>query len=366
MLPVGPMTTPVIYILVIINFLTSISSSLINFCFIAGILTKKKLVTPTNLFVVSLSVSDFLVGILSQPLFFAHLLVNRWTVRNCALASVSFYTVSLFCGVSGLCLPAISLDRYIRMKKLQYYRKYVTIKRVVMVIIAIWINAALIVLMPMVGIPHYIYWITTISCLGAISIVMSIAYASLIIGLKRSTIVKVKPVNNQRKPSFTSMNSGTTAGPATTIATTAAPATTTITQTTAATTEPMTATSADPTPETTIVPAVPNTSMGYSTLKSERMLAKDEKRQMRITITVALLVVLVIASWTPCLLSGLIWSLGLPESNKDSKVITIHYFSILIGVASSSVNPLLYCWRIREVRKAALDIFQKILTFQLC
>eukprot|EP00112_Aurelia_sp_Birch-Aquarium-sp1_P014399 Seg3105.1 transcript_id=Seg3105.1/GoldUCD/mRNA.D3Y31 product="Sphingosine 1-phosphate receptor 3" protein_id=Seg3105.1/GoldUCD/D3Y31 len=248
---------------------------------------------------------------------------------------------------------------------------------------------------------------------------MSVAYASLIIELTKPSLVRVKPINSLRRPSLTTMHSGTTNWPSIAEPTTAAPATTTnIALTAAATTESTTATARKPTtvststlsavatntqptivttntvpavatkaeptavatttePSTEVTttspavatnaePTVATTTTDYSTLKSERMLAKDERRQMRITITVAILVVVVIASWTPCFISGLLFALDLPESNKDGKIITIHYFSIMIGVASSCVNPLLYCWRIREVRKAALDIFRKIVTFKLC
>ena len=321
---VWPMSTAAMGVLVTTNILTALTNILINFCFIAGILSKERLITPTNLFVVSLAVSDLLVGFISQPLMCAHLLVNRPTVRNCAIAYCSFYSIGIFCGASGLCLPVISLDRYVRMKKLQYYTKYVTKQRVVIVIAMLWINALVIAFLPFYGVPHYIFYSMLMAYLGIISIVMSIAYASVIIRSARPR-VHAKPINRRQTASLHRTNSATI---------------------------------------TTI--SMATTSTHASVSESEQRLAADNSRQLRITITVAILVAVVIISWTPCFISGLIWALGIPSSDKDSTIVATHYISVTIGFASSSVNPLLYCWRIREVRKAALDILRNTLKFKTC
>eukprot|EP00112_Aurelia_sp_Birch-Aquarium-sp1_P015706 Seg3505.3 transcript_id=Seg3505.3/GoldUCD/mRNA.D3Y31 product="Beta-3 adrenergic receptor" protein_id=Seg3505.3/GoldUCD/D3Y31 len=321
---VWPMSMAAIGVLVTTNILTAVTSILINVCFIAGILSKERLITPTNLFVVSLAVSDLLVGLISQPMMCAHLLVNRMTVRSCAIAYCSFYSLGIFCGASGLCLPVISLDRYIRMKKLQHYTRYVTKERVVIVIAILWINALVVAFLPLYGVPHRIFYSMLIVYLGTISIVMSIAYASVIIRSKASR-VHAKPINTKQTTSSHRTSSATI---------------------------------------TTISMAATSTHVSVS--ESAQRLATDNSRQLRITVTVAMLVAVAILSWTPCFISGLIWALGIPSSNKSSTMVAIHYFSVTIGFASSSVNPLLYCWRIREVRKAALDILRNVLKPKIC
>eukprot|EP00112_Aurelia_sp_Birch-Aquarium-sp1_P015707 Seg3505.2 transcript_id=Seg3505.2/GoldUCD/mRNA.D3Y31 product="Beta-1 adrenergic receptor" protein_id=Seg3505.2/GoldUCD/D3Y31 len=331
---VWPMSTAAIYTLVTINILTAITSILINYCFIAGILSKKELITPTNLFVVTLAVSDLLVGLISQPMLCAHLLVNRMTVRSYAIAFCSFYSLGVFCGASGNCLPVISLDRYIRIKKLQHYTKYVTIKRVVIVIVAVWINAVVTAFLPLYGVSKFAFYIIIIIGISIIAIVMSFAYFSMIRHLAKAQL-KVRPII-QQAPTSTHMNTVVTTNFVTARGPTSTP----------------TATSA--------------TLMDYPASTCERRRAKDISRQLRITITVAILVAVVIVSWLPCFFSGLIRSLNVPVFDKDSKKVTMHYVTVTIGFVSSSVNPLLYCWRIKNVRKAALDMFRKTVTFKVC
>ena len=198
------MAPSLIYLLVVTNAVTAITSVMINFCFIKGIFSKERLITPTNLFVVSLAVSDFLVGLISQPLMCVHLLVNRSTVRSCGLAYSTYFALGIFCGVSGLCLPVISLDRYIRMKKLQYYTRFVTKRRVVIVILALWINAIVMAFSPLYGVPRHIFYSVLIVYLCVISIVMSIAYASVIIRSTRS-LVRIGPISTPQAPTSSSM-----------------------------------------------------------------------------------------------------------------------------------------------------------------
>eukprot|EP00112_Aurelia_sp_Birch-Aquarium-sp1_P020230 Seg517.1 transcript_id=Seg517.1/GoldUCD/mRNA.D3Y31 product="5-hydroxytryptamine receptor 1E" protein_id=Seg517.1/GoldUCD/D3Y31 len=324
------MASPVIYILVIINAVTSVTNVLINFCFIKGIFSKERLKTPTNLFVVSLAVSDFLVGLISQPLMCVHLLLNRSTIRSCAIAYLTYFALGIFCGVSGLFLPVISLDRFIRMRKLQYYTKYVTKRRAVIVILAIWANAIAMALSPLYNVPRDFFYGVLLAYLCIISIIMSFSYTFVI----TKSIKAIGPMKKRQRTSLTSMNSvGTT--------TTVAPATMTTTSTTA------------------------TTPTNHRVLRSEWR-PTAESMQLRITITVAILVAVVIVSWVPCFIVGIIWASDIPASDENSVIVTMRYLTITIGFASSSVNPLLYCWRIRDVRKAALATFRSIFRCKIC
>ena len=333
--PVWPMSKSAIYMLVTINVLTAVTSVLINFCFIGGILRKGQHKTPTKIFLVSLSVSGFFVGLISQPVMCANLLLNRSTIHSCTVTNSSFVALAIFCGASLNCLPALSFDRYIRVKKLQYYTKYVTRKRVVIVITMLWINAVVVAFLPMYGAPNFIFYYVVIVCHSINAVVMLFAYVLMITRLAMAR-VKVRPINTQIGSTSTSMNSVTVAAAMATAATTATAAT-----------------------ATTI-------SLEDVLSRFERRRAKAISRQLRITSTIAILVAVVIVSWMPYFVTGLMWSLNVPSSDKDSVLVTMFYVSVTIGFVSSSINPFLYCWRIRNVRKAALAIFRKRFMFKVC
>jgi len=290
-------------VLVTLNILTSLSSVIINSCFVAGILSNKALMTPTNLLVGSLSLSDGLVGLFTQPLFSAHLLVNRSRTQSCMLAYVSIITLGAFCGASGLCLPIISLDRCIRMEKLSFYRLYVTKKRVLCVLCFIWANALVMAFMPVYGIPQTAFYSMLIACLGIIIIIMIGSYFRTIRKSKRQ-LVRVKPKNSEND-SKTDCN------------------------------------------------------VAFE-LKNKLPSASELSRQMHVTITVAYLVVVAIISWMPGFIVSLIWAMGLPSSNDDKIIVTTHYVLITFGFMASTINPLLYCWRIREVRKATIGVLRRV------
>ena len=288
-------------LLVGLNIITSISSIVINSCFIAGIASSKSLMTPTNLLVGSLSLSDFLVGLITQPLFSAHLLVNRYETQNCMLAYSSFVVLGTFCGASGLCLPIISLDRCIRMAKLSFYREHVTRKRVIGVVCFLWIYAACLAFMPVYGIPKPAFYAMLIGYLSVIIVIMTASYI-YIVRKSRRTLVRVGPKNTEH-------DSGD--GP------------------------------------------------GHLKMKSQT--PNEISRQMQVTVTVTYLISVAIISWFPGFIASLIWAMGLPSSDGNNTIVTSHYVLITFGFMASTVNPLLYCWRIRDVRKATMGVVRKIL-----
>ena len=151
---------------------------------------------------------------------------------------------------------------------------------------------------------------------------MSAAYALLIRSLKRSCIIAVQPMGTKQESISSNMNN-------------------------------------------TIITVAATSSTDATMSKIQRRLAVDNVRQLHITSTVAILVAVVLVSWTPCFISGLVWALDISASNKDSTKVTMHYLSLTIGFASLLANPFLYCWRIGKVRRAAIDVFRNIVTLKI-
>ena len=88
----------------------------------------------------SLAVSDVGVGLLVQP-FYTSLLV-KWLQENnpgCSTYMAFYIVASLFCAASFLGVVAVSLDRFLAIHLHLRYQELVTHKRVVAVVISIWV-----------------------------------------------------------------------------------------------------------------------------------------------------------------------------------------------------------------------------------
>ena len=117
----------------------------------------------------SLAVSDLGVGLLVQP-FFIGLLV-KWLQRdNSTDATCTTFDLmmGLFSGASFVGVVALSVDRFLVIHLHLRYQELVTHKRVVVLVIAIWISSALLsvvnLLVPM-NVAYLAFAITGILCL---------------------------------------------------------------------------------------------------------------------------------------------------------------------------------------------------------
>ena len=371
--PVSAMDDTTIYSLVAINICTALLTVLVNYCFITGILTSPTLHTPTNIFIVSLSVSDFLVGLIVQPLACVMMLMHISGNSHCVLEYLVFISLSIFCGASGLCVPVISLDRYIRMKKLQYYMKYVNKKRACLAIGCIWANALAFAFAPFYGIPQDVFYITLMVYLFGCTVIMAVAYKSVV---QRSVVLGSRRLKTHKKHNIiytrkTALDDGgqtdsghfgadslqqpATLNPDTSTHNPNCLKTRTKLSASDVNTESSDALSSE------IVQRIDAMPLDSSVNPEERKClgSNENSRQVRITVTVCLLVAVIIVSWMPTFVFSLIWSLDKKRMNSNELVVTLHYIALTFGFSCSCVNPLLYCSRIREVRKSATNVFWK-------
>ena len=136
---------------------------------------KTSLPKPLKTLLLSLAVSDLGVGFLVQP-FYVSLLV-KWSLTadpGCAVYKVfitmmSFFSLSSFFGIA-----AISVDRFLAIHLHLRYQELVTHKRVVAVVISIWLLSAFLSIMPFwspVEVNSVIFTIVAASCFVSITIV---------------------------------------------------------------------------------------------------------------------------------------------------------------------------------------------------
>ncbi|XP_037824928.1 octopamine receptor beta-3R isoform X1 [Lucilia sericata] len=112
----------------------------------------------SNMFICSLAVSDFIVG-LSLPYHLAFYLGSNWG-RVHELCLIRFFLIIFACCVSILTLIAISIDRYIAIVYPLHYRRYMT-RRVAICIIAFnWSIGATVATVPM----FWNNWNTAFQC----------------------------------------------------------------------------------------------------------------------------------------------------------------------------------------------------------
>ncbi|VDI17283.1 muscarinic acetylcholine receptor M3 [Mytilus galloprovincialis] len=102
----------------------------------------KKLRILNNYFLASLSVADFAIGLISMPLYTVYVVLGYWPFSSlpCDLWLSMDYVMS---NSSALHLVIICVDRYFSVKRPLTYRANRTSKKVVRMIISVWVISSL-------------------------------------------------------------------------------------------------------------------------------------------------------------------------------------------------------------------------------
>ena len=110
-----------------------------NSLVIASYKTNRRLRTRTNAFLVSLAISDFLVGSVSLPMWI-YIITMEWTVS--APFQAVFKSFDVFAALASIFhLTAISVERYIAVSRPFYYKRLPSFFHRVLIVSA-WLNAA--------------------------------------------------------------------------------------------------------------------------------------------------------------------------------------------------------------------------------
>ena len=136
----------------VVNIFLSFTAIMLNIATIHAIRKTPLLPKTLKTLLLSLAVSDVGVGLLAQP-FYASLLV-KWLQQNNPgrMIYMSFiFIVSVFSFASFLGVVAISVDRFLAIHLHLRYQELVTHKRVVAVVISIWLLSVIF--------PSLVFWI---------------------------------------------------------------------------------------------------------------------------------------------------------------------------------------------------------------
>ena len=170
-LPIGVLTS-----LLAFNIILSFIASLGNVLILLTLYKVSSLHPVTKLLFACLATTDLCVGLFSQPLFVANMILNI-DLANTDLGILSqmnevvFISSNVLCGVSVLISTAISVDRLLVLLLRLKYRQVVTLKRAQVVILLCWVTAV------SCGLVHV--WSQTISqifvlVIGLVSLVTSV------------------------------------------------------------------------------------------------------------------------------------------------------------------------------------------------
>ena len=99
------------------------------------------LLTPANVLLISLAMTDLGTGLLSAPLFFVSNIAKLTEDEGLYCKVTPVYIVAATClgGISLLTLTAISVERYTALRVHLRYNEVVTMRRVYVVIVGMWL-----------------------------------------------------------------------------------------------------------------------------------------------------------------------------------------------------------------------------------
>lgn len=128
--------------IIVINCLASLPIIFGNILIILGVWSLPVLHTPSNILLVGLASSDLGVGLLVPPLNIARIVPklqgNPMTSWCKVQVAYTFFGV-MFCGVSFLTVAAFSIDKYLALHWHLRYTTIVTTKRVVYIVLSFWV-----------------------------------------------------------------------------------------------------------------------------------------------------------------------------------------------------------------------------------
>ena len=166
-----------------LNILLSITASLGNTLILIALRKVTSLHSPTKLLFQCLAITDLGVGLISQPLYAIFIFLinfNLWNIIS-ILHDITWGLSICLSGVSVLTTTALSVDRLLALLLKLRYRHVVTLKRARAVVFCFWLS-------PVSGIFMFLFWDTNIA-LTAISVSVMLC---IVTSLLSYTIIFIK------------------------------------------------------------------------------------------------------------------------------------------------------------------------------
>ena len=149
-----PYSPEVNLVLAVIGTFTSLLTIGGNVLVLLSFYVDRQIRQPTNYFLFSLAISDFLIGCLSMPFLTLAIVKNQWVLGSflCDIWLSLDYTV---CLASIYTVLLITIDRFCSVKMPTKYRNWRTKKRIIGLVLLTWLVPALIFFVSTMGYPLY-------------------------------------------------------------------------------------------------------------------------------------------------------------------------------------------------------------------
>ncbi len=160
-----------------------------NIIFVYTLKRCPSLHTPSNVLLGALCISDFFVGIIVQPLFFANSLNNHACYLSDAVTIAYYYCYVLFSGFSLILAGFLSVDRYLAICYPFRYSRIASCKRyIIQIVIAsiLWVSATMTLIKGM-----YQFWFLFLVIEVIVVSMIIVCYARIyyeIVKLRKSVI----------------------------------------------------------------------------------------------------------------------------------------------------------------------------------
>ncbi|CAF1056584.1 unnamed protein product [Rotaria sp. Silwood1] len=140
--------------LAVIGTFTSLLTISGNVLVLVSFFVDRQIRQPTNYFIFSLAISDFLIGCISMPFLTLAIYKNQWVLGSflCDIWLSLDYTI---CLASIYTVLLITVDRFCSVKIPAKYRNWRTKRRIIFLVLLTWFVPALIFFISTMGYPLY-------------------------------------------------------------------------------------------------------------------------------------------------------------------------------------------------------------------
>ena len=193
-----------------INAVLAVFTVFINLIIIIAMIRKEQLRTAANMILVSMAVSDFLVGLLVQPLKIAYLIVDTLGLPSCRLKQIDAYVGCLCVGASLFNIGLFALDRCFATVLPYRYLEETIYNKYVATIVTGWSLLTLVSVLTSTGVLHtnVMFKIMTwefFICLPVTLLSYIIIYRAVRAQWRRIAKVTVAPTENRSNEKVTTL-----------------------------------------------------------------------------------------------------------------------------------------------------------------